>query len=63
MLFRSKIDSSKAVFKVPADAVDGELELEGAIKADEINEECDDFCIQGKSYGFGYSAKPLIVKE
>lgn len=63
MEFVRKIDSSKAVFKVPADAVDGELELEGAIKADEINEECDDFCIQGKSYGFGYSAKPLIVKE
>ena len=63
MEFVRKIDSSKAVFKVPADAVDGELELEGAIKADEVKEECDDYCDQGKFYGFGYSAKPLIIKE
>ena len=33
-------------------------DIEGYVK-----EECDDFCVQGKFYGFGYSAKPLIIKE
>lgn len=58
-----KIDSSRAVFKIPEDIVDGELKLEGAIKADEYNENCDDYCVNEKCYGFGYSDKPLIIKE
>ncbi len=58
-----KIDSSRAVFKIPTDIVDGELKLEGAIKADEYNENCDDYCVNEKCYGFGYSDKPLIIKE
>lgn len=58
-----KIDSSRAVFKIPTDIVDGELKLEGAIEASEVNENCDDSCASGKFYGVGYSDKPLIVKE